>query len=251
MSVGSCQSEAIKAWRQGSIAFLQLNRPEKSNAYSQPMLAALAREIERAAADPDCRILVITGTGQRAFCAGADLDEIQSREWQDVWQLRSAQVFGQLNDCRLVTVAACNGACVGGGLELALACDIRLAADTARFWLPEPELGLIPAAGGTQRLPAVVGKARAKELILGGAVWNSADALRFGLVSEVVPAAELMECVERWCQRIARRSPAALEFAKRAIDLHDSQQDCGHRFERAAQALLGRLQAEAESERDS
>jgi enoyl-CoA hydratase len=144
-----------------------------------------------------------------------------------------------------VTLAAVNGAAVAGGLELALACDIRIAADNACFSFPEPQFGLMPAAGGTQRLAQVVGKARAKELILGGRVWEAEEALRFGLLSEVTDPEELLPRVQEWVQRVADRNPVALQLAKKAIDL-DSEAGPGHSFERVAEALLYQLRQRGE-----
>ncbi len=226
----------VSSWRDGAAHYVRLDRPEKANAYTQAMLDALADAVRRAALDESCKALVVTGAGE-AFCAGADLQEIRDRSWQEVWNLKSAQVFAALAECRLVTIAAINGAAVAGGLELALACDIRLAAESARFWFPEPELGLIPAAGGTQRLCEVVGKARAKEMILGGARWNADQAAQFGLVSEVVPVDELLPRAAQWVERIGRRDVKALELAKRATDL-DAAPGAGFDFERAAQSIL-------------
>jgi len=234
-----CSPRSVQSWRSGAAVYVRLNRPAKANSYTQDMLGALADEIRQAAADETCRVLVVTGTGE-SFCAGADLREIRDRHWRAAWNLKSAEVFQLLSSCRLVTLAAINGAAVGGGLELALACDIRLAADRARFWFPEPELGLIPAAGGTQRLCEIVGPARAKEMILGGAAWNAADALRFGLVGEVATGDQLLARTQVWVERISRRDGNALELAKHAIDMN-SARGGGHDFERAAQSLLCQL----------
>lgn len=211
------------------------------------MLSRLLAEMEQATTDADVCAVVITGAGERAFCAGADREELARRDWRAVLNLESAEVFARISACPCVTLAAINGAACGGGLELALACDIRIAAEQARFGFPEPELGLIPAAGGTQRLADVVGKAKAKELILGGAVWDAAEALRCGLVSEVVPLAELPAAIERWVDRIARRDPTALRLAKQAMDL-ESSHDAGFRFERVAQALLDQLRTRKHDE---
>jgi enoyl-CoA hydratase len=234
------ETDFVKAWRQGPAGYVQLHRPEKANAYTQPMLEALAANVGRMAADPEVRVVVLCGAGDRVFCAGADLTELAARDWRAALNLKSAEVFSFISRCRCVTLAAVGGVATGGGLELALACDIRIAAENARFSFPEPELGLIPAAGGTQRLPQVVGKARAKELILGGLVWDAAEALRFGLVSEVTTPEELMPKAQQWAERIARRSPAALQLAKEAIDM-DERSSPGYVFETTAQALLYQL----------
>lgn len=201
------------------------------------MLSAILQHVEAAEHDLDVRVLVFTGAGDRTFCAGADRDELAARDWQSALTLFSAEVFRRIERSRCVTIAAINGAAVGGGFELALACDLRLAVTTARFWLPEPELGLLPAAGGTERLPRLVGVAKAKELILGGASWDAAEALRLGLVSEITVSAELMDRVHAWCERIVRRDPLALQLAKRAID-HSHIGAIETDFALVAQALL-------------
>lgn len=233
-------SELIRAWRQGPAAYVQLNRPQKANAYSRAMLETLGAHVQRLSADPEVRVVVICGAGDRAFCAGADLTELAERDWRSALNLRSAEVFSQISRCPHVTLAAINGAAVGGGLELALACDIRIAADHARFSFPEPEHGLMPAAGGTQRLAQVVGKGRAKELILGGRVWEAEKALRVGLLSEVTGLEKLLPTAQQWAGRIASRDPVALRLAKQAIDL-DAAGGPGYSFEAVAEALLYQL----------
>lgn len=212
-------SQWLQVSRDGSAMLLTLSRPERANAYTQEMLKSLEEQIELADADASLRVIVITGAGERAFCGGADRTEIATRDWHSVLNLTSARVFNRLRKSRCVTIAKINGSAVGGGLELALSCDLRLAATGAKFWLPEPELGLIPAAGGTELLPLIVGPARAKEMILGGAVWNATEALHFGLLTEVSPPEELGNRVNHWIDRIGMRNADALRFAKQAIDL--------------------------------
>jgi enoyl-CoA hydratase len=236
----SPEGDLVRTWRQGPAVYLQLNRPEKANAYNRALLDALGDAFDQAVDDPALRLLIITGAGTRAFCGGADLAEFSERDWQSALRLKSAELFARISRCRLVTLAAINGAAVAGGLELALACDLRIAALSACFSLPEPELGLIPAAGGTQRLADAVGRARAKELILGGRVWGADEALRFGLVSEVTGPDELLPLAQQWAERIARRNAVALELAKRAIDLGRTDVP-GQSFESVAQALLYHL----------
>ena len=213
------------------MGYIQLNRPEKANAYDQRLLEAFLDALCHMESDDDVRVLVITGAGDRCFCAGADLDEMSTKGYRSALDLKSAKVFTELACSRRVTMAAVNGAAVAGGLELALACDLRIASDTARFFFPEPKRGLIPAAGGTRRLPELVGVARAKEMILGGREWHAEDALRFGLVSEVRKPAELMPRAREWSQQISEMDPLALELAKKAIDSTSG-------FELAAEALL-------------
>jgi enoyl-CoA hydratase len=220
---------------------VQLARTERSNAYTQEMLLELLRCVERADEDDAIRVLVVTGAGERTFCAGADRHELRTRSWESTLNLLSARVFRRLRACRKVTIAAVNGAAVGGGLELALACDFRIASQAAKFWLPEPELGLVPAAGATDWLPMLVGPSRAKELILAGAVWTAEEACRYGLVNELAPLEHLADRVRAWCRRILHRDSLALQLAKQAIQLTESSQHETN-YALLAQALLVREQ---------
>jgi methylglutaconyl-CoA hydratase len=226
----------VGARRQGAALVVSLSRPTHANAYTQDMLRALDAWIDHAETDAGIRVVIITGAGEW-FCAGADRDEIASRDWQSVLSLESARVFQRLQRTGCVTIAAINGAAVGGGLELALACDLRLASTHARFWLPEPDFGLMPAAGGTRWLPRLVGPLKAKELILGGAEWDAAHALAAGLLTEVVAPADLIDRALAWTDRIARRDPSAIRLAKDAIEMSLRQGD-DRAFDLAAQSLL-------------
>jgi enoyl-CoA hydratase len=212
----------IRTWKKGMVGYLEIHRPEKANAYNQALLLELARSLDQMEGDNTVRSLIIHGAGNRSFCAGADLEEMQIKDYSDALNLKSSKVFAAIASYPKVTVAAMNGAAVAGGLELALACDIRICSEQARFFFPETKLGLIPAAGGTHRLSQVVGVGRAKELILGGAVWSAEDALRFGLVSEVVPPDAILACAQKWGERIAQRDSLALQLAKKAIDFRTS-----------------------------
>jgi enoyl-CoA hydratase len=211
------------------------------------MLTFLGAQIDEADRDHDVQVIVITGEGDRVFCAGADRDEIATRNWRSVLTLASARTFRRLRQSRCVTIAAINGAAVGGGLELALSCDLRLAVSEAKFWLPEPELGLIPAAGGTELLPQIVGPTKAKELILGGAVWDAPEALKFGLLNEIVPRGELPDRLQVWITRIEKRDSDALRFAKQAID-QSVQGNGGTGIELIMQANLVRSQRKKTTE---
>jgi methylglutaconyl-CoA hydratase len=214
----------LLADRRDRAVFLTLNRPPASNALSRALVAEMTRTLgelaHEVAAGADLRALVVTGAGDKAFCAGADLKERRT------WTLDDTRVFlGAINalmDALAAfprpTVAAINGVAFGGGLELALACDIRIAAAGAEMGLTETRLGIIPGAGGTQRLPRIVGAAVAKELILTGRRIGAARARELGLLSEVVPAAELAAAAERWAAELGAAAPLALGAAKRAID---------------------------------
>lgn len=230
-------SPDIAVDRRGGVLWILLDRPQSANAYTQQMLDALESAVGAADEDAGLRTIVITGRGDRAFCAGADRAELAARDSRQVLSLAAARVFARLQSSRCVTIAGLNGAAVGGGLELALACDLRLTAPHTRFWLPEPLLGLIPAAGATVLLPKLVGPARAKELVLAGAEWDAQEALRYGLVNEVVGEGLLESRLEAWCEGIARRDPLACQLAKRALDFDAAG---GREYALVAQALLTR-----------
>jgi enoyl-CoA hydratase len=237
------RNDLIRSWVNGQVAYVQLNRSDKANSYTQEMLDVLAELVDRMEAEAIVRVIVVCSTGNRAFCGGADLGEMKGRDYRTALDLKSAKVFSRIASLSKVTLAAINGAAVGGGLELALACDIRIASENARFSLPEPTLGLIPAAGGTQRLAKTVGVARAKELILGGQVWEAEAALHYGLVSEVVRVDDLFSAAQRWGEQIAKGDPLALRLAKKVLDRQDVDGP-GHNFESVVQALLYQLKLE-------
>src|SRR3954468_4170984 len=217
-------SEILLVERRGPAVFLTLNRPVAANALLRALVAEMAKTLAGLAGEitggTDVRALVVTGAGDKAFSAGADLKERRS------WTLDDTRVFlGEINalmDALAAfprpTIAAVNGVAFGGGLELALACDIRIAADTAEMGLTEVRLGIIPGAGGTQRLARIAGVAAAKELILTGRRIGAGRARELGIVSEVVPSAELPAAAARWAAEIASAAPLALGAAKRAID---------------------------------
>ncbi len=202
------------------VATITLSRPERLNALGARLTAELRAAVAAVEADPAVRALVITGAGPRAFCTGADLKERAALDAAGRWAHNRA-----LNDCnnaiarlQIATIAAVNGLALGGGCELALACDLRLAAEGAVFGLPEVGLGVIPGAGGTQRLPRLIGPARAKELILTARRIDAATALDWGLVNQVTTAEGLLPAARALAAEIARQSPRAVAYAKAAID---------------------------------
>jgi enoyl-CoA hydratase len=204
--------------RHGRVQLLTLNRPEKRNALSEPLREALIVAVDESAADTSVRALVITGAGEKAFVAGADVGELAARsvvEQQRV--MRDRRVYDVVAALPKPVIAAVNGACLGGGLELALACDVRIASSTATFGQPEVRLGLIPGGGATQRLPRVVGLGAALKLVMGGEAVPADEALRLGLADEVVPPADLVPRALALAERIAANSPAAVVAAKRAV----------------------------------
>jgi enoyl-CoA hydratase/carnithine racemase len=206
---------------EGPIASITLDRPEKLNAVTPEMLEALEAMLASIEADDAIRVVVLTGAGDRAFCAGADINAWASLAPIDMWRrwVRSGhRVMDRLAGLRQPTIAALNGIAYGGGLELALACDLRIAADTAKVAAPEVGIGTIPGWGMTTRLAVVAGPARAKQMILSGEPVEAARAEAWGVLSEVVPAADLQGAVRRTAERIAAQAPVAVQVAKQLID---------------------------------
>jgi enoyl-CoA hydratase len=206
----------------GHVAHLTLVNPPL-NLVTEGLLHELAAALETlgAAAPGDVRAVVVTGSGDRAFSAGSHVGEFESQRGpagRERHELESG-VARRLAELPMPTIAAIEGNALGGGLELALCCDIRIASDRARLGLPEVRLAVTPGAGGTQRLPRVVGSARAKELILSGRVLSADEAERIGLVHQVVPAGEALAAADAMAAEIALRGPLAVREAKRLIDL--------------------------------
>ncbi|MDR1189486.1 MAG: enoyl-CoA hydratase/isomerase family protein [Bifidobacteriaceae bacterium] len=203
----------------GDVATLTMNRPEALNALNLAMLADLDTALDRAESE-QARCLVVTGAG-RAFVAGADLTEMASMGPAEARAFghRGSSIFRRLETMAIPSVAAVNGFAIGGGCELAMACDIRLAADKASFALPEVGLGVIPGFGGTQRLARLVGLGVAKELLLTGRRVKAARAFEIGLVNAVYPVDELAGAAAELASRIARQSPVGVRAAKTALTL--------------------------------
>jgi enoyl-CoA hydratase/carnithine racemase len=212
---------------------LRLNRPPL-NPLSQALLAALTAEARALASDPEVKAVVLVG-GERAFAAGADIDEFGTAEDARAVSDNFRAACTALGAIPRPVIAAVAGFALGGGLELALACDLRVAADSARLGQPEILLGIIPGGGGTQRLARLVGPARAKELIWSGRQVRADEALAIGLVDRVVPAAELETAARGWAGEFATGAVVAMGLAKRAVDRGlDGSLDAGLREETAA-----------------
>lgn len=197
-----------------------LNRPDKLNAWNEAMREEMRQVMRRIQQDPDARALVITGAG-RAFSAGEDVGEMRSRAQQEVttrdFRVLARNIhnfFDDLEAIELPVIAAINGVCAGGGLELALSCDFRIAARSARFGFPELRVGLIPGSGGCSRLVKAVGLLRAKELVMRGTMMDAAAAERYTLVTELVPDAEVVPRAQALARELAQQAPLALGMAK-------------------------------------
>ena len=208
----------IKVTREGPMAVLTLDNPPV-NALRTDMLLEIGERVA-ALEREGALVLVLTGAGNNAFCAGGDVSEMAMIDpaAASAVQRQGQDVLWRLEHSELITLAAVNSFCAGGGLELALACDLRIAATNARFSAPEVSLGMIPGYGGTQRLPKTVGKAKAKELILTAKTIRADEALRLGLVNQVVPDGEELRAAKDVAMQIASKAPLAVRAAKKAIN---------------------------------
>jgi enoyl-CoA hydratase len=206
--------------KKNSIAFITVNRPKVLNALNRATMAELRAAFEDARDDASVRVVIISGSGEKAFIAGADINElnqlspVEAKEYTH----RGQAVFDLIETLGKPTIACINGFALGGGCELAMACTIRLAAETAKLGQPEVKLGIIPGYGGTQRLPRLVGKGMAMQLNLTGEMITAQDALRIGLVNEVTASAELMARAEALAQKIAANAPLAIKYCMEAVN---------------------------------
>lgn len=236
--------DTLKWSVQDGVGLIELHRPDRLNALNARMKVELRQVLNEKARDDDrVRVLIITGNGEKAFCVGADIKE---KAAEDVppstffhTQRATHQLFRELEEIEKPTIAAINGLALGGGLEIALCCDLRIASATARFGLPEAKLGVIPAAGGTQRLPRLVGESFAKQMIYTAAMFDADRALREGLVNEVVAATDLMSFTMQMAAGMARLPPLAVRAAKRCINRGmQTDIDSGLEYERYAASIL-------------
>ncbi|QIG98256.1 enoyl-CoA hydratase-related protein [Bradyrhizobium sp. 6(2017)] len=206
--------------KKGSIAYVTVNRPKVLNALNTPTWTDLQSAFSEAKADASVRGVILTGAGDKAFIAGADISELAH---VDAYDAEESSRFGQgvldlIENLGKPVIAAVNGFALGGGCETAMACTMRIAAEHAKFGQPEVKLGLLPGGGGTQRLPRLVGKGRALQLILTGETITAQEAYRIGLVNEVVPAADLIARAETILNQIAANAPIAVKFSLEAAN---------------------------------
>lgn len=202
------------------VAFVTVNRPDKLNALNAATIGELHHCFDTLAVDDTVRAVILSGAGEKAFVAGADISElaVQTAITARPLAMRGQRMMDAIEACPKPVVAAVNGFALGGGCELALACHLRTAADTAQFGLPEVTLGIIPGYGGTQRLPRIIGKGRALELILTAERVKADEALRLGLVNKVYPAAELRAQTEKLVRRMLAMGPLAVRYALDAVN---------------------------------
>ena len=212
--------QVLLAEEKDGVAVLTLNRPEVMNSFNFELLHALEHHIEALRFKPGIRVIIVTGAGLKAFCAGADLKERTSMDEQQVkdFIFTIRNLFTAIEDLNKPVIAAVNGVALGGGTELALACDIRIASVNASMGLTETRLAIIPGAGGTQRLPRLIGRGKAKELIFTGRRVDAHEALQIGLVNQTCPADSLMDESLKMAAMICETGPIAIEQAKYAIN---------------------------------
>jgi len=216
----------------GRVGLIRLNRPQALNALSSPLIEDLNKALEGFETDPEIGAIVLTGS-EKAFAAGADIKEMQDKSFADVFLGDFISRWENVSKTRKPVIAAVAGFALGGGCELAMMCDFILAADTAKFGQPEIKLGVMPGAGGTQRLTRFVGKSKAMEMVLTGRMMDAAEAERSGLVSRVVPAASLIEEALKTAETIASLSRAAVYAAKESVNrAYETTLAEGIRFER-------------------
>jgi len=221
-----------------SIATLTIDRPDVKNALNVETVNEVRAALTALAANDDVGVLIITGGGESAFVSGADINDIRARGRDEGLAAINSSLFAEIERFPRPTIAAINGHALGGGCELALACDIRIASDTATFGQPELGLGIIPGAGATQRLPRIIGMGRAKYLILTGEIIDARQAFEMGLVSAVTPTGQLQIRARELAKKILRQGPLAARLAKVALNASARvDMDSGLLIETLAQAL--------------
>ncbi len=207
--------------KEGQVAVVVLNRPKQVNALSLQMKEELGLAFDGIEKDEEVKVAILTG-GEKAFSAGADIKERANQQMTQAEfyfeRRKSHEFYCKIENCEKPVIAAVSGVAVGGGCELALVCDLRIASESARFGLPEVKIGMIPAAGGTQRLPRLIGATRAKELLLLGEFIDAQEAYRIGLVNRVVPVEALMDEAKGLAGKLAEYPPLSVKYVKRAVN---------------------------------
>ena len=211
------EASPVLVVRKGDVAIVTLNRPERRNALDLEMVQALHRVFDELGADDALGVVIVTGAGDKAFVSGADIAQLKERKTRDALRGINSTLFKKIEECPLPTIAAVNGVALGGGCELAMACDLRVAGASAKFGQPEVSLGIIPAAGALYRLPRLVGLGRAKELVFTAKILSAADAAQIGLVNRVVPDGEVLAAAEALAAEILQNGRLAVRLAKAAM----------------------------------
>lgn len=230
----------LKVEVKGRLGYITINRPEVRNALNGETLEEIVASLQELEANDEVNCIVFTGAGEKSFAAGADIQQLTKRTALDALSNQGMQqVYDLIEACEKPTIAMINGFALGGGCELAMACDIRIASTNAKLGLPELNLSIIPSAGGTQRLARIVGKGKALEMILTGKMISAEEAKQFGLVSEAVAPEQLQETVEQYAEQILSKGPLAVKLAKLAVNMgYDSDMKTGLILEKLSQAIL-------------
>ncbi|MFK9118203.1 enoyl-CoA hydratase/isomerase family protein [Peribacillus frigoritolerans] len=230
----------IEVYKKRQIAFVVINRPKQRNALNKKTLAEITGALETLKKDETVECIVFTGKGVESFAAGADITELRKKTAGDALKSDGMQdVYNLIDDYEKPTIAMINGFALGGGCELAMSCDIRIASTNAKIGLPELNLSIIPSAGGTQRLARIVGKGKALEMIILGKIIDANEAFRIGLISEVTSPEDLPAKVEEVASQILAKGPLAVKLAKIAVNFGaDVDLKTGLMFEKLAQAVL-------------
>ena len=226
--------ENILIETENNIATVTINRPTKLNALNVATISDLHKAFKTLAKNNDIQVIILTGTGEKAFVAGADISEFAHFSVKEGMQLAAEgqeKLFDFIENLKTPVIAAVNGFALGGGLELAMACHFRVASENTKMGLPEVSLGVIPGYGGTQRLPQLIGKGRAMEMIMTAGMVSAEDAYRTGLVNHVVPQAELLEFCNGIAQKILKNSPYAISKAIKAVNANFKEGKNGYETE--------------------
>lgn len=228
--------------KDGGISQIKINRPEKRNALNRETRLEMAHALNDARIDPEIRVLILSGEGEKSFIAGSDLTELSAfspLQLEEFLSTLGQSLYTQFAELEKPTIAMIGGLCLGGGLELAMACDMRIASDDSKFGQPEILLGIIPGGGGTQRLTRLIGVGAAMELIFTGTVIDADEALRIGLVNKICSAEELETLTMKIAGQISRQSPLALKWAKKSITMgQEVGLSAGLAYEAMAECLL-------------
>ncbi|MFE4706355.1 enoyl-CoA hydratase/isomerase family protein [Peribacillus simplex] len=221
------------------MGIIKINRPEVRNALDNQTLTEISQALETLEIDDGVGVIVFTGNGEKSFAAGADISQLREKQSLDALIPGMSGVYRRIENCNKATIAAINGFALGGGCELAMACDIRIAAYRAKLGLPELNLSIIPGAGGTQRLARIVGKGRALDMILTGEMLSAKQAEEIGLISRAVPSDELWQAVKDKAGKILAKGPLAIKMAKLVINRGlDTDMESALIIEKLAQAVL-------------
>ncbi|WP_027415338.1 enoyl-CoA hydratase/isomerase family protein [Aneurinibacillus terranovensis] len=233
------QYENILLQREGRIGVIKINRPEVRNALDGKTVGEIQDALHRLEADQEVGVIVFIGEGEKSFAAGADIRQLREKKALDALAPSMSALYREIENCSKATIAAINGFALGGGCELAIACDIRIAAEHAQIGLPELNLSIIPGAGGTQRLARIIGKGRAIDMILTGEFVTGPKAEEIGLVSQCVPYEQLWDTVKEKAEKILAKGPLAVRLAKLSVNRgFDLDMDTALTIEKLAQAIL-------------